>query len=202
VEVDAAKIQKKEREEMQKLSENIWLLRNRYKTQIMTEESLKNMPEGEGGLGMKLNKLIALNLLSNIEEKKKENSILKKKKYLSMRTKEPVRKMPPYMYNFNDQNIIRWDVFIMILTIYNCFYIPFEVAFEPHIDWLVEVIKFTIDLFFYFDIIIHFRTTFMTSEGEEVTDTKLISKKYILHGTFVVDVLSILPLNALIPVSH
>ena len=41
----------------------------------------------------------------------------------------------------------------------------------------------------------------MTEEGEEVTDKKLIARKYILQSTFIVDVLSILPLNAVIPVS-
>lgn len=40
----------------------------------------------------------------------------------------------------------------------------------------------------------------MTEEGEEVVDKKRIARKYILHGTFIVDVLSILPLNSLIPV--
>lgn len=40
----------------------------------------------------------------------------------------------------------------------------------------------------------------MTEEGEEITDKKKIAKRYILESTFCVDVMSILPLNAIIPV--
>lgn len=91
-------------------------------------------------------------------------------------------------------------MFIIILTIYNCFYIPFEIAFEPPVIWTIEVINSIIDLIFYIDIFVNLRTTYMTEEGEEIIDKKLIAKRYILKGTFFVDVLSILPLNALIPV--
>jgi hypothetical protein len=68
------------------------------------------------------------------------------------------------------------------------------------VDFVIEVIGSSIDLIFYIDIICNLRTTYMTEEGEEITDKKLIAKRYILQGTFFVDVLSILPLNALIPV--
>jgi uncharacterized membrane-anchored protein len=44
------------------------------------------------------------------------------------------------------------------------------------------------------------RTTYMTKSGEEITDQRMIAKRYILHSTFFVDLLSILPLNAVIPV--
>lgn len=65
----------------------------------------------------------------------------------------------------------------------------------------MEVFSSLIDLMFYIDIVSNLRTTYMTEEGEEVTDKKLIARKYILQSTFIVDVLSILPLNAVIPVS-
>lgn len=106
------------------------------------------------------------------------------------------------MMSFNDSKRTRWDVLIIILTIYNCFYIPFEIAYTPPVNFVIEVINSFIDLLFYLDIALNLRTTYMTEEGEEVTDKKKIAKRYILHGTFIVDVLSILPLNAIIPVTY
>lgn len=67
---------------------------------------------------------------------------------------------------------------------------------------MIEVINSIIDLLFYLDIALNLRTTYMTEEGEEVFDKKKIAKRYVWHGTFFADVLSILPLNALIPVRN
>lgn len=99
-------------------------------------------------------------------------SIMLKKKYLSNRTKEQDTRLPPYLISFNDSRRIRWDVFVMVLTLFNCFYIPFEVAFIPPIIWGFEVFNYLINLIFYIDILILFRTTYLTPQGEEVTDSR------------------------------
>ena len=53
-----------------------------------------------------------------------------------------------------------------------------------------------IDLVFMFDIILRFRTTYIDSiSGEEVMDSMLIAKKYVTSATFVIDVLSTVPLD-------
>lgn len=38
----------------------------------------------------------------------------------------------------------------------------------------------------------------MTLEGEEIMDSKKIAFRYIVKGTFILDLLSVLPLNAMI----
>lgn len=139
---------------------------------------------------------------TNIEEKKVEESINKKKKYLSRKTKEIVKKIPDFMLSFNDSRRIQWDAVVTVFTLYNCFYIPFDIAFQPPLYYELEILNSLIDLIFYLDIILNMRTTYMTKSGEEITEQRLIAKRYILKSTFFVDVLSILPLNALIPVSH
>lgn len=136
-------------------------MRNQYKTEIFSQSKDLGKDEGNNGAS-KLNNLLAMNLLNNLDQKKKEQAIIQKRKYLSKRTKEIVKSIPEYMVSFNETYRHRWDVFVIILTIYNCFYIPFEISFEPLVIWVIEVINSLIDLIFYFDIILQFRTTYMT----------------------------------------
>ena len=138
---------------------------------------------------------------ANLEEKKIQESISKKKKYLSRKTKEIVKTIPEFMLSFNDSKRVQWDICVILMTIFNCFYIPFNIAFEPSLYYELEVLNSIIDFVFYLDIILNLRTTFMTKSGEEIMNSKEIAKRYILQGTFLVDVLSILPLNAVISVS-
>lgn len=112
-----------------------------------------------------------------------------------------VKEIPEFMISFNDYRKMRWDVFVLILTIYSCFYIPFEISFQPSINYVIETLDSIIDLIFYIDIIFNMRTTFMTEEGEEITDKKLVARLYIFKGTFIPDLLSVIPLNAMTPVN-
>lgn len=52
-----------------------------------------------------------------------------------------------------------------------------------------------IDLF-YSDIVLNFRTTFVSSKGEVVSDSKLIALNY-LRGWFIVDLLAAIPFDHL-----
>lgn len=36
-----------------------------------------------------------------------------------------------YLIRPTDTNKVRWDLLIMILSLFNCFTVPIEVAFEP-----------------------------------------------------------------------
>jgi hypothetical protein len=58
-----------------------------------------------------------------------------------------------------------------------------------------------IDLFFYFDIMVAFRTSVLTYDGQEIKDAKQIAKHYIFFGTFLLDILSVFPFDDIIPVS-
>lgn len=55
-----------------------------------------------------------------------------------------------------------------------------------------------IDLSFFIDIAINFRTTFISNKtGEEIYNPKLIAKRYILGGRFLIDFLSSIPFDKL-----
>lgn len=64
----------------------------------------------------------------------------------------------------------------------------------------MEIINLTIDIMFIIDIAICFRVTYMTMEGEEITDPKKIAKRYMLHGPFIFDLLSVIPFSGMMPV--
>jgi len=61
---------------------------------------------------------------------------------------------------------------------------------------MIKTFDSIIDLVFIIDIIFRFRTTYIDPvSGEEVTDSFLISKRYIMSSTFYTDVLSTIPLD-------
>lgn len=94
-----------------------------------------------------------------------------------------------------------WDVIIILFTLYNCIEIPMEIAFNWRVAHdplhLTERMNYCIDLMFFIDIIMNFRTTYFNSRtGEEVIEKAKISKHY-LQGQFIIDVLSTIPFDTL-----
>lgn len=66
-----------------------------------------------------------------------------------------------YKIRVNDLRRIRWDLFVMILSVWNCYTLPFDVAFKPPVFETVYLTVFNniIDFVFFLDIILNFRTT-------------------------------------------
>ncbi len=64
-----------------------------------------------------------------------------------------------------DKNHIKfiWDIFIIIAALYNCFFIPYMIAFNPPFSGtlLEDTIDVTIDILFAIDITLTFRTTYI-----------------------------------------
>lgn len=87
----------------------------------------------------------------------------------------------------------------MASAIFNCFSIPFKVAFEPEEmnKNYFSVMNSFIDLVFLIDILVNFRTTFMDEKGEEIKDPRRIAINYLrLH--FWIDLVATLPLAEII----
>jgi len=85
----------------------------------------------------------------------------------------------------------------MILATWNCFSIPFTVAFEGDFNthWTFDVFNSCIDFLFIADLIVAFRTTFQNSKtGDEVFSAKEIAVNY-MKGRFWIDLLASLPLD-------
>jgi hypothetical protein len=85
------------------------------------------------------------------------------------------------------------------MAIWNCIETPLDIAFEPPSSVVITIINYAIDLFFYIDIIVAFRTSYLTFDGQEVKEWKQIAINYIFRGTFFLDLLSVLPFYELIP---
>lgn len=96
-----------------------------------------------------------------------------------------------------NENRIYWDLFIIILAIYNSFALPMEIAFKP--PWLMtqanSIFNTIIDCCFGIDILITFRTTYICSTtGSEIVEGLQIAKNY-LSGKFIIDLLSTIPFD-------
>ena len=96
----------------------------------------------------------------------------------------------------------KWDIFIMIIAVYNSIQIPAEIAFIPIGEsskyvWLT-VLNSISDFIFLVDIILNFHTT---SEdpvtGEEIADKAGIAKNY-LSFQFWIDLLSTIPFDMIL----
>ena len=92
----------------------------------------------------------------------------------------------------------------MALALWNWFSIPFIVAFVPELDSDPVVLSSNIgiDIVFFLDIVLNFRTTFFHRHtGDEVVDTRKIAKNYVLGGKFAIDLLASIPIDLIVEYS-
>lgn len=92
-----------------------------------------------------------------------------------------------------------WDAMVLCLAVWNCFYVPFSIAFitgeEPMPFYVANLF---IDAAYLADIVVYMRSTYIDLQtGEEVTNIRKITKKYVYSSRFVVDVLSGVPFDVI-----
>lgn len=82
------------------------------------------------------------------------------------------RVVPKYMIRFLNPKKFYWDMFVIILAVWNCITIPIDIAFHNDIFTSVGFILFDIvvDFLFLLDIVVNFRTTFYDKDGDEIFD--------------------------------
>ncbi|CAO1302110.1 unnamed protein product [Diamesa hyperborea] len=88
-----------------------------------------------------------------------------------------------------------WDWLILVCTFYVAFAVPYNAAFVQT-DRLTMASDVIVEALFIIDIVLNFRTTFVSSKGEVVSDSKLIALNY-LRGWFIVDLLAAIPFDHL-----
>ena len=95
-----------------------------------------------------------------------------------------------------------WDIYTICLLVYTAIVTPYEVSFlEPSLNVLFWVNRF-VDLSFLFDMVLNFYMGFFDDlQGKWVYDLRIIRKKY-LESWFFVDVVSILPFDAIGLLAH
>ena len=106
------------------------------------------------------------------------------------------------IFRNNDNGKINWDLVIMILSLFNSFTVPVEMAFEPEFlkNYTLTTINFMIDFCFFVDILICFRTVYINDRGEEVTNGWQMAKVY-LKSTFIIDFLATVPFDTILRAS-
>ena len=113
---------------------------------------------------------------------------------------EEVKKILPW-YTFNHFSKPRnvWDLFVIALALWNCLFIPFEVAFKPEKSAYILISDRIIDVLFFVDIIVNFMTTYVHPKTQlDVTEPKRIVKNYIFGGRFFIDLLASIPFDLII----
>ena len=84
------------------------------------------------------------------------------------------------MLRHNNPFRLRWDLFVMLLAIYNCISIPFDAAFDPSANFWYDLFETTVDICFAVDILINFRTTYVNpNTGLEVMSSIKIAWNYL-----------------------
>jgi hypothetical protein len=101
------------------------------------------------------------------------------------------------MFRSGDGFRVKWDIFIMLLAIYSCFIVPVQFSFDPEFaKGLVFILAdLTVNVIFFIDIIVNFRTTFIHRKtGKEVTSRFEIAVNY-LKFRFWIDFLATIPFD-------
>ena len=113
------------------------------------------------------------------------------------------RLWPPFSNQIHGRKLRRWSYFMLILVLYELIYIPMQIAFRVPVTSAGDfrtpiaqiVLQYLIDSLFVVDIMIRFKTMFVSppEEGSElIIDRKLIAQRY-RRKSFALDVLACFP---------
>ena len=103
--------------------------------------------------------------------------------------------VPKYMWRHNNKIRMNWDLLVIMLALYNCVMIPFNVAFpDDNESLLMTIFNKIIDVLFGLDIALNFRTTYINPlTNVEIMDAKKIALNYTKSNRFAVDLLASIP---------
>ena len=92
-----------------------------------------------------------------------------------------------------------WDLYIIVFVLWNCISIPLQISFRD-LWWMnsifYNIAEGVVDVSFAIDIIVNFRTTYITPKsGLEITENNQIAKNYISGGRFWVDLAASIPFD-------
>lgn len=119
---------------------------------------------------------------------------------LKYRTKWPksfYQKMKQFRFNPNQGFKLRWDILVIILSVYNALVTPQQFAMTQTYEnlTLIKYVDAAVDTIFALDILIMFRTSYRDPERDLfIEDSKLIAINYI-KGRFLIDFLASFPFD-------
>lgn len=117
-------------------------------------------------------------------------AIIPKQKYCCQNLHIPQRYIMSYRSNFKSI----WDIFVLVLAVYNSMQVPYEHAFRPEVmnHIVFKTTNTVIDVVFVVDIILMFLTSVISKKGVETFDASIIANQYVTQPRFYADCLSIL----------
>jgi len=129
---------------------------------------------------------------------KEMESMMKRVSKEDQKAQEAVRERW-YILKYGSKAHKLWQLLIIMFATYNAFFAPARLGFREVQNfydtrqWL-NVVELVVDLIFIIDIILGFFTSFWDiTTGDMIFNPKLIARKYLLTFSFIVDVLSSLP---------
>lgn len=107
------------------------------------------------------------------------------------------------MIRQNDSWKFYWDLFILVIAVFNSVFIPLTLSYDEINETLTNTpfyifVDTASNFFFMADIIFQMNTTYYDNDGEEIFDKVKIKKHYIC-GMFLIDFLSSLPIEMILP---
>lgn len=92
---------------------------------------------------------------------------------------------------------IKWDVWIILVLLFVAVTLPVRIAFYETDSTLWKIINYTVDSSFAIDVVLTFFTAVPDPENNDlITDKSTIAKMY-LKSWFLIDVISIVPIDKL-----
>jgi CRP-like cAMP-binding protein len=90
----------------------------------------------------------------------------------------------------------RWDLIAVLLVLVSCLLVSYQFAFQHGVHLIGSLIIYLIDLCFFIDIALNFRTTYRY-QGVDVTDPAKIARHY-RRGRFPIHLLANMPFDLLL----
>jgi len=95
---------------------------------------------------------------------------------------------------------VRWDIAQAFVLVYLAIVVPLRIGFNLEVHGPAYVIECLVELYFYLDIVINFVTSYEDENLNVIRDHKLLAQKY-LRGWFLVDLISVLPVDLTIRIT-
>lgn len=99
-----------------------------------------------------------------------------------------------------------WDILVLIFATWNAFYMPFAYSFvvpgpDTNVGAGLYLFDTLVDIFFIFDVLFSFFTSYMDSQGREITDSIIIFWNYTGSSRFIPDILALLGMGLFAKIS-
>jgi len=96
---------------------------------------------------------------------------------------------------------VRWDIIQAFVLVYLAIAVPMRIGFSLEPEGFSYIVEFMVEIYFYFDMVLNFVTTYEDENMKVITDPGKIARHY-LASWFMVDLISVLPVDLAIRISE